>query len=261
MRLMLLIVLLAAMALSGCKGGTSNVNSIGNGNGNANVGLSIKVPPPIKPLEAPNPSFTPCNVYFPLVPGSVAKYVINDSSGIVGDLTVVVDAGEEDGRKVFTQRSQLIDRSGGMKIVQTTTRRFACDGDRVQILSEQNESNIEGQQSSNDNEFRENSLMMTDHKSMLIKGSTWTHAFRQSFSGLGKPVSRSDQLTVISFEVGSPAPVTIAIGTFTAVPVTRKIGDNLTVDYYVAGLGLVKRQAKEGTSWELKEYSGLKPQG
>jgi hypothetical protein len=265
MRFISLIVLLAATVLSGCKGSTSNVNSggnvNGNGNGNANIGLSIKVPPPIKPLEPPDPNFTPCNLYFPLVPGSVAKYVINYSSGVVGDLTVVVDAGDENGRKVFTQRSQLIDRSGGMKIVQTTTRKFVCDGGRVQILSEKTESNLAGQPSSSDFEFRENSMMMTDPKSMLIKGSTWTHAFRQSFSSPEQPVSRSDQLTVISFEVGSPEHVTIAIGTFTAVPVTRKIGENLTVDHYVPGLGLVKRQAKEGTSWELKEYSGLKPQG
>ena len=249
MRLILLIVLLAATALSGCKGGTSSVNSngIGNGNGNANVGLNIKIPPPIKPLEAPDPNFTACNPYFPLVPGSVAKYVINYSSGVVGDLTVVIDAGDENGRKAFTQRSQLIDRSGGMKIVQMITRRFVCDGGRVQILSEKTESNLAGQTSSSDFEFRENSLMMTDPKSLLIKGSTWTHAFRQSFSSPEQPVSRSDQLKVISFEVGSPEHVTIAIGTFTAVPVTRKIDDNLTVDHYVAGLGLVKRQSNQDT--------------
>jgi hypothetical protein len=260
MRLILFIVLLAAMVLSGCRGGTSNVNSTGNGNGNANVGLSIKTPAPIKPVEPPNPNFKPCNAYFPLVPGSVAKYVINYSSGVVGDLTVVVDEGDENGRTVFIQRSQLIDRSGGMKIVQTTIRRFACDGERVQILSEKTDSNISGQPSSSDFEFRENSLMMTDPKSMLIKGSTWTHAFRQGFSSPDQPVARSEEPVIVSFEVGSPEHVTTAIGTFTAVPVTRRIGDNLTVDHYVAGLGLVKRQAKEGTSWELKEYSGLKPQ-
>lgn len=260
MRPILIIVLLAAIALSGCSGGTTNVNSNGNGNGNANVAQILKLPQAIKPIEAPDPNFKPCNTYFPLVPGSVAKYVINYSSGIVGDLTVVVDAADEDGRKVFTQRSQLVDRSGGMQIVQSITRKFVCDGDRVQILSEKTDSTITGQQSSAEFLYRENSLMMTDPKSMLTKGSTWTHAFRSVMQTPGQAAARSDLPTIIGFEVGTPEHVTIAIGTFTGVPITRKIGDNLTTDYYVAGLGLVKRQSHEGTSWELKEYSGLKPQ-
>lgn len=260
MRLILIIVLLAAIALSGCKGGTTNVNSNGNANANASAAQNFKPPQAIKPVDAADPNFKPCNPYFPLVPGSVAKYVVTYSSGVVGDLTVVVDAAVEDGRKVFTQRSQLVDRSGGMQIVQSITRRFVCDGDRVQILSEKTDSNISGQQSSSDFEYRENSLMMTDPKSVLTKGSTWTHAFRTVFHSPGQPVARSDQPTVIAFEVGSAEHMTTAIGTFKAVPISRKIGENLTVDHYVPGLGLVKRQSKEGTHWEMKEYSGLKPE-
>jgi hypothetical protein len=259
MRLILIIVLLAAIALSGCNGGTTNVNGNGNGNANANAPQTFKPPTAIKPVDAADPNFKPCNPYFPLVPGSVAKYVINFSSGLVGDLTVVVDAADEDGRKVFTQRSQLVDRSGGMKQNQSIVRTFVCEGDRVLILSEKTETNVEGQLSSSEFEFRENSLMMTDPKSLLTKGSTWTLLFRTVFHRPGQPPARIDQPTVIAFEVGSPETVTTAIGTFKAVPITRKVGENLTVDYYVPGLGLVKRQSKEGTSWEIKEYSGLKP--
>jgi hypothetical protein len=260
MRLILVIILLAASALSGCDGNGNKTASNGNGNGNANTALNLKPPAPIKPNDVADPNFKPCNPYFPLVPGSIAKYVINFSSGLVGDLTVVVDAADEDGRKVFTQRSQLVDRSGGMQQNQTIVRRFICDGDRVQILSEKTDSNIGGQQSSAEFEYRENSLMMTDPKSMLIKGSTWSHAFRSVFHVPGQATAKSDQPTIVAFEVGSPEEVTTAIGTFKAVSVTRKIGENLTVDHYAAGLGLVKRQSKEGTSTELKEYSGLKPQ-
>ncbi len=260
MRLISIIVLLAAIALSGCNGGTTNINSNGNGNANAKAAQNFKPPQAIKPVDAADPNFKPCNPYFPLVPGSIAKYVINYSSGVVGDLTVVVDATDEDGRKVFTQRSQLVDRSGGMKQNQTIVRRFVCDGERVQILSEKTETNVEGQLSSSEFEFRENSLMMTDPKSVLIKGSTWTHVFRTVFHSPGQPAARIDQPTVIAFEVGSPEHVTTAIGTFKAVPIARRIGEALTVDHYVAGLGLVKRQSKEGTSWEIREYSGLKPQ-
>lgn len=258
MRLILVITLLAAILLSGCNGTNTNVNT--NSNENANKTAEFKPPPAIKPVEAPDPNFKPCNPYFPLVPGSIAKYVVNYSSGIVGDLTIVVDAADEDGRKVFTQKSQLVDRSGGMQIIQSTVRRFVCDGDRVQILSEKTDTNITGQLSSSDFEYRENSLMMTDPKSMLTKGATWTHAFRTVFHRPGQAPSRSDQPTIIAFEVGGPEDVTTAVGTFKTVTVVRKVGENNTLDYYAPGLGLVKRQAKEGTSWELKEYSGLKPQ-
>ena len=258
MRLILVIILLATIIFSGCNGTPTNVNS--NANGNANSAVYIKPPPAIKPVDVADPRFKPCNPYFPLVPGSIAKYVINYSSGIVGDLTVVVDAADEDRRKVFTQKSQLVDRSGGMQITQSTVRRFVCDGDRVQILSEKTDSNITGQQSSADFEYRENSLAMTDPKSILTKGATWSHAFRTVVHTPGQAPVRSDQPTIIAFEVLGPAEVTTAVGTFKAVTILRKVGENTVLDYYAPGLGLVKRQAKEGTSWELKEYSGLKPQ-
>src|SRR3989442_1147102 len=118
MRISSAIVLMSALALSGCNGDNTNVNSNTSSSANANRVQNFKPPQPIKPLEAANPNFKPCNPYFPLVPGSIAKYVINYSSGIVADLTVVVDAADEEGRKVYTQRSQLIDRSGGMQINQ-----------------------------------------------------------------------------------------------------------------------------------------------
>lgn len=254
MRLILVIAVLGAIGLSGCNPpNSSNVNS----NGNANR-ADFKPPPPIKPNEMPDPNFKACNPYFPLVPGSVAKYVINYSSGIVGDLTVIVDAGDEDGQKVFTQRSQLIDRSGGMQITQSIVRKFVCDGNIVRILSEKTESNIAGQLSAMDFDYRENSVMMTDPQSLSRKGTTWTHAFRTVMHKTGEPPVRGDTPTVIVFEVVGPEDVTTAAGNFKTIKITRKIGEAGTVDNYAAGIGLVKRQSNEGTSWELKEYSGLK---
>jgi len=264
MRISTVIVLLSALALNGCTGDNANVNSNSNSNANtsANANRADFTPPaPIKPLEAPNPAFKACNPYFPLVPGSIVKYVVNYSSGVVGDLTIIVDSAEEGGRKIFTQRSQLIDRSGGMQIIQTITRKFACDGERVLILSETTDSNIAGQKSTVDFEYRENSLMMADVHSMSTKGTTWTHAFRQVIRSQGQPPARMDTMTVIIFEVVGPEDVTTSVGTFKAIKVNRRIGDNATIDYYVPGLGLVKRQAKEGGTWELKEYSGLKVGG
>jgi hypothetical protein len=257
MRFCLILLLSAVITLSGCGGTSKNVNS--NFNSNANNTQSFKPPEPIKPVESADPNFKPCNPYFPLVPGSVAKYVINYSSGLVADLTVVTDAAEENGRKVFTERSQIVDRSGGMQIVQSTTRKFVCVGDRIQILSEKNESNVSGQQSSSEFEYRENSLMMTDPKSMLTKGSTWSHALRPVFHKPGQAPSRSDT-KIISFEVLGPQDITTPVGTFKTIRVLRKVDDNTAVDYFAPGLGLVRREAKEGNRWEIKEYSGLSPQ-
>lgn len=258
MRLILVIVVLSVIGLSGCNP-ADNGNGNGNGNGNANRPV-FTLPPPIKPAEAVDPSFKACNPYFPLVPGSVAKYVINYSSGIVGDLTIIVDATDEDGQKGFTQRSQLIDRSGGMQITQSIVRKFVCDGNVVRILSEKTESNVAGQPSALDFEYRENSVMMTDPQSLSRKGTTWTHAFRTVYHNAGQPPSRSDVPTVISFEVAGTEDVTTSAGTFKAIKIIRKIAENGTVDYYAAGIGLVKRASTEGTTWELKEYSGLKVQ-
>lgn len=255
MRLILVLLVLAVLGLGGCDPKNSNGNA--NVNGNANRG-DFKPPAPIKPAEAVDPTFKACNPYFPLVPGSVAKYVINYSSGIVGDLTIIVDAADQDGHKVFTQRSQLIDRSGGMEITQSIIRTFGCDGSIVHILSEKTESNIAGQKSSVDFDYRENSVMMVDPSSLLRKGTTWTHAFRSTFHNPGQPPARSDTPTVISFEVVGPEDVTTSAGNFKTIKVTRKIGEGGTMDNYAAGIGLVKRQSNEGTSWELKEYSGLK---
>jgi hypothetical protein len=259
MRLISVVVVLATLTLSGCKDGDTNLNS--NGNGNANRAQSFKPPQPIKPTQPVDASFKPCNPYFPLVPGSIAKYVMNYSSGLVADITVVVEAADEGGRKVFTQRSQLIDRSGGLQIAQLITRKFVCDGERVQILSEKTESNLAGQQSSViDFDFRENSLMMPEPAMLSRNGSTWSHAFHTVEHSPGQPQTRSDVPLTVKFEVAGPADVTTAAGNFKAIKVVRTVGGNGTTDYYVPGIGLVRRFAKEGTATELKEYSGLAAQ-
>jgi hypothetical protein len=99
-----------------------------------------------------------------------------------------------------------------------------------------------------------------DPKSMSTKGSTWQHAFRTIFHQPGQPPQASEEPTVIVFEVLGPEDVITPVGTFKTVAVLRKIRDNNVTDYFAPGLGLVKRQAKEGTRWEIKEFSGLKPQ-
>jgi hypothetical protein len=247
---------LTAIILGGCNGTNTKVTT--NGNDNGNKALDLTPPQPIKPVDTINPNFKTCNPYFPLVPGSIEKYVINYPTGLVGDVTVVVDSGEENGRKIFTQRQQIVDRSGGLEITQLIVRKFACDGERVQILSEKADTNVKGERSTSDHKYRENSLIMSEPGSISRKGSTWQHAFTQTLQRPGEQPTTGDAPIIITFEVIGPEEVTTAAGTFKAVKIMRKIGDTFTNDFYAPGLGLVKRQSKDGSSWELKEYSGLK---
>lgn len=250
------IILIIVISLCGCKDDSKTAN---NNQANSNSSTQrVAIPPPLAPEGRAAPGFKACNDYFPLVPGSVAKYVIHYSSGLTADLTVVVDAADEGGRQIFKQRSQIVDRSGGMEIIQATTRTFACDGQRVLILSEKNESNVAGNQSVSEFNFRDNSVMMADPQTIARKGSTWSHAFRTTFRSAQQPEAKGDAPTIVAFEVGDTAQVVSPVGTFKATVIVRKIGENVTYDYYAPGVGLVKRESKEGTYWELKEFSGLK---
>ena len=256
MRILLSVSLLSALALSGC---TPTINSNANQNANANRTVVYQPPAPLAPKEAVNPNFTSCNPYYPLVPGSVAKYVLNFSSGLVGDATVVVDTEQQDGRTVFVERTQIVDRSGGLQHVQKTVKQYVCDGERIQIISEKNETRVEDRPTNNENKFRDNSVAMVEPSALAQKGTTWNLVFNQTFQSPGEPLATFPDPTVVTFTVNGPEEVTIPTGKVKALAIQRKVKENIGTDYYARGLGLVKRVTKEGMSWELREYSGLKP--
>ena len=250
------MISLTALALSGCD---PNVNGNKNQNGNANRAATYKPPSPLAPKEAVDPNFASCNPYYPLVPGSVAKYVLNYSSGMVADATVVVDLEEQDGRKVFVERTQIVDRSGGLQQVQSTVKKYVCDGERIQIISERNETRVQDRTSINENLFRENTVIMVDPAALAQKGSTWSLAFNQTFETPGEAKATSPDTVFVTLTVTGPEEITIPTGKVKTVAVQRKVKESLSTDYYARGLGMVKRVAAEGTTWELREYSGLKP--
>lgn len=254
MRIGLFILLLTAIALSGCPGSkTVNVNT----NDNANR-LDFKPPDPLRPPGAADPNYKSCNEYFPLVPNSVAKYVLNYASGIVADATVIVYASDEGGRKGYIERMQIVDRSGGFQIAQNTEKRFVCDGDKIQILAEKTEGRVDGQPSSSEFNYRENSYVIVEPSTLAQKEATWTYAFRPVYRKADDPPSAPDAPVIVSFTVKGEENVTLPTGKVKAVKVERKVGENRVYEYYARGLGLIKRDF-QGTTWELKEYSGIKP--
>ncbi|MGA9773400.1 MAG: hypothetical protein WBV94_30495 [Blastocatellia bacterium] len=255
MRIGLLIILLASVAFIGCSGNkTPNINT----NGNAN--RTVFTPPgPLSSNSRFDPDFKPCNEYYPLVPGSVAKYVLNYSSGLVADVTVVVDSEEVNGRKGFIERMRVVDRTGGLQIVQDSERHFVCDGDKVVIVMEKSESRVAEQpKSTSQFDYRENSYMMIEPSSLAQINTTWTYGFKRTMQRGDEPQSKEDAPIIVSFTVKGEQEVTLPTGKVKALKIERK-GTNIVTDYYTRGLGLVKRDSAEGTTWELKEYSGLKP--
>lgn len=256
MRTFFLLVLLTAIALSGCDNPNKNTNQ--NRNDNANRAI-IAPPPEIKPETAPTTNFVSCNPYYPLVPGSIAKYVLNYTSGVVADVKVVVDASDENGRKGFRERTQLVDRSGGYEISQSTERHFVCDGDKVAIIAEKADSKIQGQPSVGENKYRENSYWMIEPSTLAQKDATWTLGFKQVFHSPDQPNAEGDKPIIINFTVRGEEVVQLPIGKVKALKIERKIGDTLIYEWFVRGLGMVRRIGADGTGLELKEYTGLKP--
>jgi hypothetical protein len=227
---------------------------------NSNRGAGLQPPEPPKPATRPDPSFKSCNEYYPVVPGSTAKYSISYSSGLQADATIVTDQVEENGQTLFKERSLILDQSGGLRINQKSERKLFCDGERIMLLAEKTESDIEGNRTVSNMNYRENSVLIADKASLGRKGFSWSYALRPTFENTaagGGPATVSEPV-IVTLEAQGEAQVTVPAGTFTALKLQRKVNQNISWDYLVPGLGLVRREAAEGTSWTLKEYSGLK---
>jgi hypothetical protein len=226
---------------------------------NSNRSAGLQPPEQPKPAARPDPSFKSCNEYYPAVPGSTVKYSLSYSSGLQADATIVTDLVEEEGKTVFKERSLILDQSGGLRINQKSERKLFCDGERILLLAEKTESDIEGNRTVSDMNYRENSVLIADKASLGRKGFSWSYALRPTFENpqAGGPTTVAEPV-LVTLEAQGEAQVTVPAGTFTALKLQRKVNQNISWDYLVPGIGLVRREASEGTTWSLKEYSGLK---
>jgi hypothetical protein len=252
-------VVLAAAAMISSNGCTNSGSESANKNANQSPQpVAVKPPEPIKPTAPPDPNYTPCNDYYPVIPGSIAKYTMQYSTGLVADATIVIDKADEGGKPIFVETTQIVDRSGGLNINQTTKRRFACDGHRVQVLGEEVISIIDGKTTRTNMRYRDNSVLVPDPGDLHRTGFNWVYAIYPTYAAEGRQAATPESPTIVKLEVQGETDVSVPAGKFKAVKLQRKVNQNLSWDYLVPGMGLVKREAAEGTRWELREYSGLK---
>jgi hypothetical protein len=261
MRTILLILLGSVIFFSACYNDNRNLNANLNSNrssANTNQLLSPKIEQ-IRPQSPPDPNFQACNLFFPLKPGTERKYTLQYTSGLVADVTVIVDEAEENGQQVFIERTQIVDKSGGFEKNELSTRKYVCEGGRIKILAEKTVNQIQEQATVFEHTFRNVPYVIVDPVAFEKKGSTWSYSFTQTITQPNQlPVKPTDPV-VIDCEMQGEEEVKVPAGTFKTLKLVKKIKENVVTENYVKGLGLVKRASKDGTFWELKEYSALQP--
>ncbi|HJQ69674.1 MAG TPA: hypothetical protein VKA70_11915 [Blastocatellia bacterium] len=258
-RIFLAVVLISAVALTGCTGnGNSNQNANVAASSNTNKNYDFRPPETVKPTTAFDPNFKACNPYFPLVPGSQAKYTIVYSSGLVADANVVVDAAEENGRQVFTQTTQIVDKSGGLEKAETTVRKFICDGEKVQLIYEFTNNKVADRANTVETQFRTTAIMMPALADLSKTGYTWSYNFGQIYRQPGELPMSPDPMQ-LAFDVQGQFETPTPAGKFKTLKIRRKIGEAEVFEFFARGVGMVVRHSGEGTRWDLKEYSGLTP--
>ena len=256
----LIALVLFVLTLAGCDGTKdNNANQNGNSNSddaaNANVAF-IPRPADITPTTPLDPNYKACNSYFPLVPGSVSKFTINYSSPLVADVTSVVDSSKENGREVFTVTEQTVATDITSQKLSTAKRSYVCENGNVAILREQGDNRVEQYQNTVDIKYSEQAYVMPP-PSDLKPGRTWSYALTITLTQPNSPPVALDPANRF-LEYAGRESVTVPAGKFDAVKINWKMREKKGFDYYARGIGLVKRVGDDGTTWQLKEFSGLK---
>jgi hypothetical protein len=258
MRFVLALFVLATVVFGGCSGSNTNTNT--NSNANANQPAALPDVQPLKPQTAVDQSFKPCNPYYPLLPGSEVKYRLNFSSGLFADVNIVVDSAQEGGRQTFVETTQIVDTGGGLEKLERTVRKYVCDSERIQIIYEKGNNRAGELANEFGSKFKNIPVLMVEPASLKRKGSVWSYSFYQFFQVSGQPAIEPPDPVTVNFEVLGEEEVTTPAGKFNAVKISRTVKDKKGYDFFAKGIGLVKRVGPDGTTLELREYSGVKPQ-
>lgn len=254
MRRALIAVALCSLALSACKSEDSPPPAPPT-----ETPLAFEPPKPLHPKEAADPNFKPCNPYYPLIPGSSLKYTLFYSSGLVADMTVVVDQEMDNGRPVFVETTLTVDKSGGHEKLETTVRKFVCEGERVYFIAENSDNKVSNYRNLVETHFREPGLFVPEVTALKRKGTKWSYTYRKTFHLVGGETIPDDEPTYIGYEVRGETEVTVPAGKFKVVDVAKRVRDGIVAEYFAPGIGIVKRELFDGTRLDLKEYSGVSP--
>jgi hypothetical protein len=246
---------------------------------NGTVQGPTPAPSLLPPAGPADPSFKPCNPYYPLAPGSHLLYSISKASVAVGVVTVTVNAGDEKGKKVFTETAKRLSVKGIGTGLETTTRKYICDGEKIEVVYDVIEvTNPKGQSGRLDGKFPSQSLVMMA-PSTLTSGATWSYTMDAEMKLPQKPDPEHDksqpnhnapdpkqekfdskhETLQLTFEVKGNGDVKVPAGTFHTIRIGVKVNGQDSEEYYAPGIGLVRRTLPDGTVWELSEYNGLTP--
>jgi len=186
------------------------------------------------------------------------KYELKFSSGLLAEVTQVVDSADEGGRKTFVETTQIVDSGGGLEKLEKTVRKYVCDGERIQINYEKGSNRAQDLANDIELRFKNTAVALLEPASLLRRGTKWSYSFNQVFTVAGqRPIEPEEPIT-INFEALGEEQVTTPAGEFKTVKVARRVGDKQGTDFFAKGLGLVKRVGPDGTTWEIKQYSGVK---
>jgi hypothetical protein len=262
MRIVLGMALALSLWASSCKtdgpnGNSANRNAAAS-NRNANRVGDITPPPELIPKTTPDVTFKACNEYFPLVPGSRAKYAIIYSSGVSATATVVVDADQQNGQPVFLERTQIVDQTGGIHKKSLQNNQYSCADGKVQLVSQVLDNEADGNQSHIQMRFAGPATTFVE-PTALKPGTTWSYSFGEIVTNPGQaPFSPDTKYTVVYSATGEQD-ISVPAGTFKTMKVEKKVNGRVTIyEYYARGIGLVQRENQDGTAWKLKEFSGIR---
>src|SRR5262249_35687713 len=147
---------------------------------------------------------------------------------------------------------------GGAIKNEMTVQKYVCDNGRIKIIAEETDNNVEGHKSIVEMHYSDPAYIMLE-PAALRTGAKWSYSLTQTFRTPGSPPATSDRLIAISCTVQGEEDVTVPDGKFKAIKVAKTVGKTDITEYYARGIGMVKRVAGDGTTWELTSYSGLRP--
>ncbi|HEY6333968.1 MAG TPA: hypothetical protein VI756_31920, partial [Blastocatellia bacterium] len=199
-----------------------------------------------------------CNTYYPLIPGSEMKYSLLYASGLKADAVVVVERlPDQNGNPVFSERTQIIDSTGGLHKNSLDVKQYTCDAGKLQYLSRAEDNEVDGNKTRLDLTFSIPAVAFVEPKA-VNQGTSWTYSYSEKFQIPGQGQIDPKKKYNVQMSIMDTQDLTVPAGTFKTVKVEKRVDTTMIYEYYARGVGLVKRVLGDGTTWELREFSGVK---